>query len=217
MDLGQHVNQMKKNHHYTLALFVMVGVLAASSSRAATLFSQPFNTTGNFYSTPGPGYPSIYDDFTLVGGGTISTVQWSGINPGNNITGFTINILSDNSGKPGTTLNTTTITGTAGQVASGSSNGPYSIYNYSADLTTPSNASAGTEYFIQIGAGPIGGTFYWETSSTGNDGAFSGSSALNQNLAFTLEGTSTVPEPPAAMLGLLGGATFIFRGFAQKS
>ena len=143
------------------------GILAASSSPAGVLFSQPFNESGNYYSTIG--YPNVHDDFTKASGGTISKVDWSGIDPDNDITGFTVNFYSDNCGSPGTELGSTAITGTAGETASGSDDGPYSINNYSAILPTAFTASLATEYYIQI-VGTLGkpddpGGFYWQTSS----------------------------------------------------
>jgi hypothetical protein len=195
------------------AIFSFV-LLAASSSPAVVLFSQPFNGANYYYSDGLPGYAKVYDDFILGGGGTISKVDWSGLDPNNDLTGFTINIFSDNSGSPGTSLSSSVITGNAGETPSGT----LTINNYSATLPTAFTASPGTEYYIQIvGTASGAGGFYWETSSQGNDGALSDLftvSPMNNNLAFTLEGT---PEPTTIVLGLLGAITFLVRRPSTKS
>jgi len=195
------------------------GILAPSGSPAAVLFSQPFNasSTQTYYSET-PGYPNVYDDFALAGGGIISNVDWYGIDPNDDITGFTVSFYSDTNGLPGTKLSSITITGSAGETASGSDNGPYPINDYAVNLATTFTASPDTEYYIQIqGSSSGAGGFYWETSSQGNDGALSGLSGdnpspLNNNLAFALNGTPLpAPEPNPLMLGWIGAALFLFR------
>jgi hypothetical protein len=205
---------MKTRHRLCRAVVLFgLGILTASSSSGAVLFSQPFNEANSYYSSGGPGYPNYYDDFILPGGGTISKVDWSGISS-DDLTAFTINFYSDNNGFPGTKLSSGAITGDAGQTASGTE----TIDNFSAPLPAAFTAAPGTEYFIQIlGTASGAGGFYWETSGQGNGGTISqlgnfSPTDINVNLAFTLEGTpAETPEPNTLLLGLLGAAAFLVR------
>ena|SRR5271157_996241 len=192
--------------HIKIVTILSIGILAASTAKAqSVLYSQPYNTTGNFTSS---GPYTVYDDFTLSSGGTVNIVDWSGADLGG-IKGFTVSFWSDNGGLPGTLLASDNIIGSAGETPSGSDSDSRPIYNFSATLASPFSAAPGTEYFLSIVAN-IG--FCWVTSDVGNSGILQYEVGYTRiywyhGMAFTLE---TVPEPGTIALGLFGASVFLF-------
>jgi hypothetical protein len=205
---------MKEIMHIRIATILGFGILAASSARAqSVLASQPY-ANGN-YTSSGP--YTVYDDFSLAGGGSVTTVNWSGLDEGG-LTGFTVSFWSDNGGLPGTLLTSDDIAGSAGETFSGSyDHEPRPIYNYSATLASPFSAARGTEYFLSIaGDTGINGNWCWEISGVGNSGILQYEAGFynpiywDNGMALTLEGNA-VPEPGTIALGLFGASAFLFR------
>ena len=208
--------------------FLASALLAASSvpAAAAIVYQQPFDGTGNFFSSQNDtntygNFSTTYDNFTLAATTYIYKVDWTGAYffPATQapIAGFTIDFWADNSGSPGTLLSTQYITGTANETSLGTFGpGFYPFFTYSAAVT-PFAAAAGTQYWLSIvpdlGFPPEWG---WATG-TGGDGAayqiFGGVGApISHDLAFALE----TPEPfsfslAAIGLGLVGLASWRLR------
>lgn len=132
------------------------------------------------------------------------------------LTGFTLDILSDNAGQPGTVLASDIITGNAGETSSGS------LYTYSAALSTPFSAAAGTQYWVSIVADlPYLPQWGWVESTTGNNNSyqdfFGTLSPIAVNEAFTLDGTVTAESAPdGGTTALFLGMSFAVLGFARR-
>jgi len=202
------------------ALAALVLGVGTTRLQAGSLYSQPTNSFGGFYSqddtsSGGLGnYATVYDNFTLGSTATIGSVSWVGsYNPSSGtMTGVTISIWSDNSGVPDITdppLYTANITGNAGEtfLEDDFFNDP--TYTYSAPISF--TATGGTQYWLSIVADvadPPG--WEWE-SGTGGDGIsyqyISRSlGEIQVDEAFTLSSANAapgVPEPASA--ALLGG------------
>src|SRR5258708_1879829 len=103
---------------------------------------------------------TMYDDFALSQNGTIDRVTWMGgwFNGGGigSISSFTIGFWSDASGRPGSSLFSTDITGNAEQTLLGTSNFGVPTYSYDAAFA-PFGATAGTLYWISVVANTTGG------------------------------------------------------------
>ncbi len=149
-------------------------------------------------------FATAYDNFTLSGTYTISTVEWVGsyFNPSiqGTITGFTVSFYADNAGVPGTQLATTgDVAGNANESFLRIDNAGNPTYLYG--LGTSFTATGGTKYWLSIvpdlGFPPQWG---WETG-TGGDGAsyqcfFGSCGAVPNDLAFAL----ATPEPGSMLL-----------------
>ncbi|MBA3897330.1 MAG: PEP-CTERM sorting domain-containing protein [Sphingomonadaceae bacterium] len=193
----------------------------AGAAQAATLYSQPYDNTGNLLAsqndtTGGNGnFATAFDDFTLASGGNITGLSFTGgyFNPPTvgNITGFTVKFYANNAGQPGGALSTTTVAGNAGESCAGT------ICTYA--LAANFSATAGTKYWMSIvpdlGFPPQWG---WATSAVGNGVAYQDflgtRSALPNDFAFTLTGNAAVPEPAAWAMMLVG---FGLAGTALRS
>jgi hypothetical protein len=206
--------------------FIAIGVLAfvglSQHAQAATLYSQPWNATGDVLASQddvSPGgqgaYATVYDNFTLASGGTISGVDWTGgyFNPSTKgaVESFTISIYANSGGQPGAALYSESIAGDAGEKSLGTYTNPIFSYAASANFT----AAAGVEYWLSVVAVTDGNPQWGWSDGTGGNGSseqlFYGTLYTNPtDLAFTL---SSTPLPAAlplfagglGALGLLGG------------
>lgn len=188
-------------------------MLVSAAANAATLYDQPYNGSGSLIASQndtggGNGnFATVYDNFTLAGGGNITGLSFTGgyFNPGppGNITSFTVKFYADSAGQPGAAVGTASIAGNGGESCSGV------ICTYSLALNFA--AAAGTQYWLSIvpdeAFPPQWG---WATGSNGDGLAFQDffgtRSPLAADLAFTLTGNAAVPEPAtwALMLGGFG-------------
>lgn len=212
------------------ALAMVLGFGAPAAARAdAVLYSQATDLNFGFASQYDPGayygdtnVAVTYDSFILASGSQINSVDWVGSYANGpptmgTITGFTIDIYADSSDSPGVLLASSSISGNANETPTGTDNvgDPYSTY--SAALNAPFAAMGGTQYWLSIVPTMDGPPqWYWETSSQGASNlyqsVFGGPPTLQTdgngngyNAAFTLYGSSIVPEPSALVLGTMGG------------
>jgi len=122
---------------------------------------------------------SVFDDFTFTGGSTIRNIAWQGIycrevlNAGAPVpiaTSFTVSFHADNGGLPNpTALQSETIP--LAQVAEtfdqnsvlecGTTSTTWGFYNYSATMTTPFVAAAGTRYWVSVVANLPATDLFW--------------------------------------------------------
>jgi hypothetical protein len=204
---------MKKT---VMTIVLGFGLLAACSAHAAdVLYDQPFDGTGNNYgsqndTTGGFGnFATVYDNFTLAGGGAIGGVSWVGdyFNPPTQgpITAFSINFYADNGGQTGGVLQSYGFNGTANEVFHPSSGGASAYYTYEENLLTPFVAVAGTQYWLSIepdlGPPPQWG---WATGLSGDGQSyqdfFGTRGQLPADMAFTLSGSSVPDQGPYGLL-----------------
>jgi hypothetical protein len=197
--------------------------------------------------TPPPGdlYQRAYDNFTLSRTANITSVQWQGgyaFGPQGTITGFHLTFWPDQVvggvHQPNTSVAnpfSVTILGNANEKSAGtevgSSGSSNLIFNYSADLTTPFKATAGTQYWLSIFPdldSSVAGNWGWHTGS-GGDGmsvldtfdpavGTPGRAFTNNDLTFTLVGSAAeVPEPSTLALLGLACAALVGRHCARKN
>jgi hypothetical protein len=201
----------------TMASFVILAVWLTPASASVIYNGGAPDQGGQIYSQP-PDLAAM--TFELTPGETeITGVSWwGGCYPattcGSSPT-FEITIWSDNSGTPGTVLDTADV-GASNQTATGNLIGGSSGWDeYSYSVSIPAVVlSADTTYFLGIqetGAEPSPGTWGWETTSSAPAGASlewytEGSwGPLPETLAFELNGgPAPVPEPTSASLALFG-------------
>lgn len=203
------------------ALAAALGI--AAQAHADTLYSQPFVETaaGGWWASQ-PGQFMQFDTFTLSSNATVNSVTWYGVDLNELIsaspvspTEFVINLYANNAaGQPGALLNTTTVDTSAGGATTGQQSIGLTVFQYTATLDASFHAVAGTTYWITIADSTLtNGNWFW-VGSQANDNAHgtlvSGAwSTHEDDLAFSLQGVSAVPEPASAMLmlaGLLGVA-----------
>ena len=218
-------------NRFFVALFTTLAFLACAANTRlladVTLYSQQTDNNNLLASQNDTGmfgfgnFATAYDNFTLATANSVDAVTWVGsyYNPQihGTITAFTLKIYANSGGTPGAVLNTTSLSGNAGETSLGSDNLGDLEYSYSANLSTAFAAAAGTEYWLSIvpdlAFPPQWG---WEDSSGAGDpgdhhayqvymGTGSGQST---DLAFTLRGNpaGAVPEPySVALLGTVLG------------
>jgi hypothetical protein len=213
-----------------------LGILAATAAKADDLYVQTGvgASSGEAYESELNG-DRVFDDFTLTVGGTINTVDWSGVDfntttndsvsDGFTAYPFTINFYSDNNGQAGQIIASGTFNNDAGETSSGSVNEDgYTINNYSENLYNPFVATAGTEYFISIVASNAAGDEWgWEDPQgpeLPDTGAYWDNSlgvdlGSVPPLTFDLEG-NPVSTPDSGTTAPLLGLAFIGLGFARQ-
>ena len=98
--------------------------MAVAPLSANVIYIQPYDGQGNAYAsqndtTGGLGlFATVYDNFTLAGGGTITDVAWTGSyfsGTRSAIAQWTVNLYADNAGAPGTSLYVEAFTGTGNE------------------------------------------------------------------------------------------------------
>jgi hypothetical protein len=208
----------------TLIVFYMCVMVASAS--ADTLLTHTFDQSSNLYAsqndTNGFGlFAQMYDNFTLSNATTISEVQWTGgyFNPPNQgpITGWTIGIYDDNAGQPGSLVYTFQVAGTGGETFLDTFGG-FPIYTY--DVAGLNFAASGnTQYWLDLYP-DLAFPPQWGWSSASNQfGPCDGCDGLSYqdflgargpiaaDMAFTLVGSSSVPEPGTLIMlgtGVMG-------------
>jgi PEP-CTERM motif len=180
-------------------------------------FSQFDPTTGSFPA-------QVFDDVKLTTAATATGLSWEGGYPNSTlpsaggIQGFMIGFYADNAGLPGTLLQSENITGSAGETLVGPDNAGQVTYDYSTTLPTSFTLAAGTTYWISIAAvlDPGVQIWGWHTSVAGDLKAYS--TTINgfvpNDVAFTLTGTTAVPEPSSLALAGVGGLAAV--AFARR-
>jgi hypothetical protein len=211
---------LKLTRTILLSLIAFWGVAASTRAQASTLYNQPTNYFGGYYSqddttSGGLGnFATVYDDFTLTSTATIGSVSWvgsiiaaEGVTP----TAFTIDIFANSTSScPGggatcpdtsSMLYTTTISGDAGQTFLQNDSPPFNNPTYSYTDPITFTATGGTEYWVSIVAAvPLSASdWVWE-SGTGGDGysyqtLFGTTNEILVDEAFSLNSPSAVPEP----------------------
>ncbi len=207
-----------------IVVAIVLSLVAGSGAMATQLYNQNFDGLGNFYSSQndtggGNGnFATVYDNFSLGAASNINNVTFVGayFNPPaqGTITAFTISFWSNAAGQPGGLLQSFSIGGTGSETSIGSFGG-FPTFSYSVNLGGMGfNAMAGTQYWISIvpdvAFPPQWG---WGTSADGDGVAyqdfFGARSQLSSDLAFSLNGTTGVPDSGNTVL-LMGGALVVF-------
>ena len=210
--------------HILPSLAVATALLAPALASADTLYNQPFAETeagGYFASTQGSYLQ--YDSFVLTQNATIQSVSWFGVDLNEllgasplNPDSFTITLHADAAGLPGAALSFSLIGNRGNAVDTGTDLLGLSLFRYSATLTTPFQASAGTRYWIGISDPTTSGGWFW-ASGSGADGNHVGviggePGTFVDDMSFTLDGTVTaVPEPTSGLMMLVGAAGVLLR------
>jgi PEP-CTERM motif len=227
--VNQRTAFSKKALLYALSVFVLG---AGTTLQAGVLYNQPFDGTGDWYASQNdtnPGgfgnFATVYDNFTLAGGGNITGVQFTGAyaNPPTQgtITAWTLDFYNDSAGSPGSIIATGTFSGTGNETLLGTFAG-YPTYTYELDFGAY-GVGPGT-YWLSVvpdlGFPPQWG---WSTG-TGGDGVmyqnfFGVLSTYKNDMAFTILGTTSgVPEPASMALAGLGfGLLLMARSWRKRS
>jgi hypothetical protein len=196
-------------------IFSAVWMISLQYAKAdSLLFTQPATAPGGYASqlSPDTNYLAA-DNFTLQTGAFVTGVQWQGAfssEAPSNITQFVVTFWSNNNGLPGSVLTTYTFSGNAGQTFVGAGSNGFLEYDYSLILSNPFLVHNGVTYWISIRPTtdfPAQPQWYWRADEGPGTGfsANSSSGGLtwqkgSGDLAFTLIGTSTVPEPSTLLL-----------------
>src|SRR5580698_8344124 len=107
------------NHISVLLAGLTLSIATALPASADTLFSQTATNTSNWLSqtaSGSSGYNQVYDNFIIPDGGTVTTVEWTGLMfPSfGAVNDFTISFYNDSgSDTPGTMISSFNIAGDA--------------------------------------------------------------------------------------------------------
>lgn len=213
----------------TASIIVLISACTGLAQADTTLYSQPNNqpTNASFFSDGVSGQffsQRMADNFTLSSGGSVTGVKWWGASQNyqyadlTNMTGFVVQVLADDGFGSPDGLNvlysqTFTKAQTSPTATGFTAFGGGTQYQFQATLSSPLTLSAGTQYWVSIGAvlsNPFADAWVWNHSSVGD-----GKNASNYfnnasyyvyssgDMAFELVGN--VPAPSALALIGLGG------------
>jgi hypothetical protein len=140
-------------------------------------------------------------------------VEWWG-NLRSGSASFQITFYSNSGGNPGSSLTTIDVTPTSSSDTTGSPFDPVTFY--SANLSTPFIAAAGTEYWMSVFDAAPDARWRWlsaEIDTIGGRQMQNGSATWNatDDVSFRLKDAATVPEPSTmglVAIALLGLARF---------
>ena len=187
--------------HVCLSPVLQVLLLAAAASPASgQVFFEQFAVGGDgFFNDDGPGSTPnqvIADNFSIDGGATIRTVEFSGfyigVNPLLQVDDFTISFFEWFGGSPGDLIFAENVGGLQRQGDG--------LFSYSAELSSAFLAVDGQDYVISIRNNSTEGQWAWSRGMGGDSdtqlltSSNSGASwnIINRDAAFRLTG---VPEP----------------------
>ena len=213
-----------------LTSFVLAGALAAVPVGAAPIVDQPLDPTlSGALSNLGPANQQVADDFVISGLTTVGSATWYGrygdLTAAPNPTDFTVRIFSDSGGAPPQTA-AFEFSVSVIPVLTGLDLGGVPWYSYTADISAI--LGTGTYWFSVMendGGTALSGNTQWlwgeNNVSAQRSVRFSDAEAwvngAGNNMAFSLDTTSSVPEPSTWLLlgtGLALGA-FRKRGSAK--
>ena len=201
-------------------LGLLVGV---SQVPAATLYSQPWDGTGNGFGSQNEtsigNFATAYDNFTLGSSAIITQIDFTGAyysGTDNAITGFTVQFWANSSGQPGASLYSVHILGSGGETFTGPGSTINQAYSYSLPVNFAANGA--TTYWLSIvpdlafndqnDPSIIFDPWLWATGAPGDTSFYQdlyGTRYLQDgDLAFTLLGGGVVPLPAALPLFATG-------------
>lgn len=207
---------------------VALAASAVASVQAATLYSQANNlsTSAGLFSDAVAGQffnQRMADNFTLGAGGSVTGVRWYGGSQWfqfpdlTNMSGFTVQIMADDAGSAdGTQViysESFSKAATNPTLNGNLMNFGHGQYTFEVALSSAVNLSAGTQYWVSIGAtlvNPFADGWVWSKSTQG-DGTnasnfFNGPNYFNfqsGDMAFDILGV--VPAPSSLGVLAMGG------------
>jgi hypothetical protein len=208
----------------TGAAVIAIDLAVPVPAQAGLLYSQPTDyadafASQNDTSNGGMGnYATTYDDFTLTTAASVASVSWVGSYFGqsgtNTVTGFTLSFWANNAGVPGAMMASTDVSGNANETLLIVDPNGFTTNSYSANLTAPFSAAAGTTYWLSIvGDLAIPPQWGWETGTGGNSegyNVFEGKGSFTgTDFAFSLFSANVVPEPSTFVIAGQGGVVLL--------